>query len=335
MFQALRLTEWILIHGVEVSDVASLMFYLSISFLPIIFPMSLLFSILLSYGRLSQDSEITAFRSIGLSMGSLLSPALVFGLAVGLISAHVSFELAPWGNRQFELLIHKLGSSKATVTINEGKFSEGFFDLVVYANKVDSQQNVLNQVFIYDERNARAPITIIADKGQIIQRDTDSAKIASLRLIDGSIFRTTEGRHTRVEFSIYDIILNNPVERSVKEKSLQSLTLDEIRRLSKDQTVDSEKRWQVRSEFHKRWSLALSCVLFAALGVGLGTQNNRRAGKSNGFVLSLGVLVGYWVLFAVADSVNRSKALGAGHALWIPSLFFMALAFVTLRKVWR
>lgn len=335
MFQALRLTEWVLIHGVELSSISEMMFYLSISFLPIIFPMSLLFSILLTYGRLSQDAEITAFKSIGLSMNSLLAPALAFGLAVCLLSAHTSFELAPWGNRQFELLIHKLGSSKASVTINEGKFSEGFFNLVVYANEVDSKQGVLKNVFIYDERNENAPVTIIADKGQILQRDTQDAKIASLRLIDGAIHRTSGERHTKVEFSVYDIILNNPVERSVKEKSIQSLTLDEMRRLVKDESTETNKKWQIQTEFHKRWSLAVGCLLFAGLGVGLGTNTNRRAGTSNGFIMSLGVVVLYWILFAVGDSMNRSRILGAGHAIWIPSLLFLGLAIWSLKRVWR
>ena len=39
--------------------------YLSISFLPAILPMALLFAVLMSYGRLSADSEITALRASG------------------------------------------------------------------------------------------------------------------------------------------------------------------------------------------------------------------------------------------------------------------------------
>ncbi|HVK62098.1 MAG TPA: LptF/LptG family permease, partial [Bdellovibrionales bacterium] len=60
MFQALRLTEFVLIHGVQVTTIVQMMGYLSTSFLPILFPMSLLFTVLLTYSRLSADSEIVA-----------------------------------------------------------------------------------------------------------------------------------------------------------------------------------------------------------------------------------------------------------------------------------
>lgn len=42
MFQALRLTEFVLVHGVALRTVGEIMLYLSVSFLPVIFPMSLL-----------------------------------------------------------------------------------------------------------------------------------------------------------------------------------------------------------------------------------------------------------------------------------------------------
>ena len=60
-FQALRLTDYILIHGVKVLSVVEMMGFLSTSFLPILFPMSLLFAVVLTYGRLSADAEIVAF----------------------------------------------------------------------------------------------------------------------------------------------------------------------------------------------------------------------------------------------------------------------------------
>ena len=42
MFQVLRLTEFALIHGVEWQTLAQIIIYITISMLPILFPMSLL-----------------------------------------------------------------------------------------------------------------------------------------------------------------------------------------------------------------------------------------------------------------------------------------------------
>src|ERR1700722_9180435 len=165
LFQALRLTEFILIHGVKVETILRMMMYVSISMLPVILPMSLLFSVLLTYTRLSQDSEIVALKSVGLSMRELAFPALLLAVVGCILSAETSFFLGPWGNRQFEVLIHDLSRQKMGASIKEGVFSEGFFDLVVYANKVDSKIGKLQDVFIYDERDPKAPVTIIAREG--------------------------------------------------------------------------------------------------------------------------------------------------------------------------
>lgn len=335
MFQALRLTEFVLIHGLGLSTVTEMMFYLSISFLPIIFPMSLLFSVLLTYGRLSQDSEIVAFRSIGLGMTTLLAPAFLFSLVVAVFSAQISFQIAPWGNRQFELLIHESNAAKVALNIKEKTFTEGLPNLVLYANEVNSNQGLLKDVFIYDERNPSAPLTIVADKGQILEKKLEQYNVASLRLIDGSIHKMTELRHTKLEFSAYDIIFSSPTNQSERSKSVQSLTLEEMKRILSNAKEEPKKLKEVGSEFHKRWTLAYACMLFGVLGVSLGTTTNRRAGRSSGFITSLMVLVSYWILFAAFDGLNKSSSMAPWIWLWAPSLLFTIFSIWSIRKVWR
>ena len=223
MFQALRLTEFVLIHGVGLRTILQIMLYLSVSFLPVILPMSMLFSVLLTYSRLSNDSEIVAFKSIGLSMGQLTIPALILAVAATLMSAQTSFYLGPWGNRRFEVLVNELGQQKVGATIKEGVFSEGFFDLVVYANKVDSKAGLLTDVFIFDERDAKAPVTIIAKEGQIVKEKNSAGQSAMLRLNAGNIHRTHQTTYTKVDFATYDINLFDPHSFSEKKKSPPSI----------------------------------------------------------------------------------------------------------------
>ncbi|GIS42331.1 MAG: hypothetical protein Ct9H90mP15_03710 [Candidatus Neomarinimicrobiota bacterium] len=48
-------------------------------------PMSLLISTVMTYGRMSQDNEITALKAAGVSVSSIIKPAVFFGGFVGLI----------------------------------------------------------------------------------------------------------------------------------------------------------------------------------------------------------------------------------------------------------
>src|SRR5690606_31331339 len=97
-------------------------------------------------------SEIIAMRAVGLSMSTLLLPAVVLSLLESWASAQTSLSVAPWGNRQFEVLVHNLGSQKAAGVIRAGTFSEGFFQgLVIYAGNADAKSGLLEEIFIYDE----------------------------------------------------------------------------------------------------------------------------------------------------------------------------------------
>jgi lipopolysaccharide export system permease protein len=337
MFQALRLTEFVLVHGVKLSTVALMMAYMSTSFLPILFPMSLLFAVLLTYSRLSADSEVVAFRSVGLSMSAIVAPAIILSLLIGALSLQTSYHIAPWGNRQFEVLVTKLGATKPGVTIKEGTFSEGFFDLVVYANKVDSKKGKLSQVFIFDERNPGTPLTVIAREGVLMyKQDAEQAgNSAALRLIDGDIHRTSEGRHTKIDFSTYDIFLSDPATQESHNKSPQSLTIEELGTVLKDTKLETDQRLEFETEYHKRTAIAFACILFALIGVGLGTTANRRNVKSGGMVICLSLIVAYYVIFVVAEGAARKGQLPPLAAMWLANLLFSIAAVWSLRRAWR
>ncbi len=334
-FQALRLTEFVLVHGVKLTTVIEMMGYLSTAFLPILFPMSLLLTVLLTYGRLSADAEVVAFRAIGLNTGYIIAPAMIMSVLVSILSLQTSYHIAPWGNRQFELLISKLGSMKPGVAIKEGTFSEGFFDLVVYANKVDSTDGHLEQVFIFDERNQAAPVTVIAKQGAIMQDKDMPGHSASLRLMDGDIHRGSDGRHTKIDFSTYDIFLSDPHKEEATGKSPPSMTIEELNEKLGAPGNTADHILELKTEREKRTALGFACVLFAAIGAGIGTVSNRRNVKSGGTVIALGLIVAYYILYVACESLARKGTVTPWMAMWLPNALFTLAAGWSLRRAWR
>lgn len=333
MAQALRYTEFVLIHGVGLDVIGKIMGFLSISFLPALLPMSLLFAILLTYGRLSNDSEIVALKASGVSMLSISIPAIFMGVVVSIVSAQTSFYLAPWGNRQFEILVTDIGQRKTSIVIREGTFSEGFFDKVVYAKKVNPETNELTDVFIYDETQGDSPISIIARRGHIIQDDSRPNSIL-IRLFDGEIHRKAEA-HTKIKFETYDIQMADPVSKEVREKSGPSLTIEEIQYILKNADLADEQIRSLQSEFHKRWALSLVCIIFALIGVALGTNTNRRNQKSNSIVQCLLVVVSYWIFYVTFEGLGRSGQLPVILAAWIPNFVFLVFAIFKMKQIWN
>lgn len=332
MFQALRLTEFALVHGVGLKVIGEIMGYLSISFLPALLPMALLFSVLLAYGRLSSDSEVIAMKACGLSQASLTIPAVIISVLVAIFSAQTSFNIGPWGNRQFEVLIDELGRTKAGATLREGSFSEGFFNLVVYANEVNSKTGALKKVFIYDE-NQDIPMAVIAKKGQLVQDPDRPGHNALLRLQDGNIHRKSD-THTKINFNSYDIHLEEPIRGGIADKSNQSFTLEEIKNKLNDANLKPDEKRTFETEYHKRWAISGVCIIFALLGVGLGTVTNKRSAKSSGLIVCLGLIIFYWILYVSCEGLARSGKLPPAIAIWIPNSLYLIFALKSLRSVW-
>ncbi len=334
MFQALRLTDLFISHGIKASVVLKIMGYMSISFLPMLFPMSLLFAVLMTYNRLSQDSEIVAFKSAGVHTSSLILPALVFAAVISLLSSQTSFYLAPWGNRQFEVLINKLSNTKVAASIKEGTFSTEFFDLVVYANKVESKSGALVDLFIYDERNPKAPLTIIAPTGEIIPDQTHPGHSVLLRLFKGQIHRNAES-HTIINFDLHEVLLNDPIRLEERKKSASSLTLSELNMLRFNTDATPQEKLNYTIEFHKRSALAMGCMVFCFIGIGFGIVTNRRSGKASGFILSVLFIILYWVVYIGFESTVRSGFLPPWIGIWLPNILLSAFGLFRLKKVWN
>lgn len=334
MAQALRLTEFVLVHGISIETVVEMMGYLSVSFLPAILPMSLLFSVILTYGRLSQDSEIVALKAVGYSQAALTAPALAISILVAFLSAQTSFNIAPWGNRQFEVLVTKLSQTRAGATLKEGTFSEGFFDLVIYANKVNSETGDIEKVFIYDARSSDIPLTLISKSGQIIQDPKQPGHSVVLQLKDGDIHRKGE-THTKIKFGTFEVKLSDPVKEELRAKTPPSLTLREISDQLKFNQLNDDDRRILKIEWHKRWAISIACLIFGLLGVGLGTQANRRSQKTGGLVLSLGVIVSYWILYVSLEGMARGNQIPVAIALWTPNIAFAAFAYYRLKLIWN
>lgn len=331
MFQALRLTEFVLVHGIKLSFLFDIMGYMSISFLPMILPMSLLFAVLMTYNRLSHDSEITALKGAGYHGNTLIMPAVALALLVSLFSAQTAFYVAPWGNRQFELLITHLGNTKAAASIKEGTFSEGFFDMVIYANKVNSEEGLLQDMFIYDDKNPKSPLTIIAPQGHIIPDLDNPGHSVLLRLFNGQIHRRGQV-HTVVNFESYDVLLNDPIKFEERKKSPPSLNYPELQeRINDTQAKDSDKV-AFKVEFHKRFALAAACLIFGLVGVAFGIQNERRSGKSSGFVISVGFIVGYFVLYIACEGLSRNQTLPSFAGPWLANIIFAIVSFRKIKK---
>jgi len=68
MFQCLRLAEFFIIQRASGILLLRICFFMLITFLPVALPLSFLIAILITFGRLSADSELVAMKASGISL---------------------------------------------------------------------------------------------------------------------------------------------------------------------------------------------------------------------------------------------------------------------------
>lgn len=345
MFQLIRLSDFLVVHSVAPDIIFRLLGYLILSFFPVVLPIAFLLAVLVGFGRLSSDAEITAMRAAGVSIYSFLLPVGFIGVLVFLATLMLNLYLVPWGNYMFRYEVFRISNTKAIATIHEGTFTEGFFDLVVYADKVESSTNDLKKVFIFDEQKGKTPVTIVSKRGKIFdnQRDEEGTPGLLLRLFDGALYRfdKTKLLYEYVEFLTYDIFLKIETAKVggvEKPKTMSFETLkSRIKYLQRFPELSPHAQvefLQLQVEFWKRYALSFSSLIFAIMGVAFGVIRVRTV-RSNSVMICLLVLLIYWVIYSVGVRLSEQGKVPAFMGMWFANILLLVVSLFTLKRVAR
>ncbi len=323
MDKILKLIDLIVTRGVHLSQIFMLLLFISPSFLIFTIPVSVLSAILLSFGRLSGDSEITAFKASGISLYQLYLPVLLFSVATYLLTSFLVIYGLPWGNRGFKATLYLLAQTKVDVEIKERVFNDAFDGFVIYVDKIPIQGNKMEGILIYDERDKEKMNTIFAREGYLVNHPKSQEII--LRLLSGDIHRFEPKTNTyqKVQFDTYDLRLELAKTLMAMGKKLRDheMSIDDIReKIEKKKSLGQDTTPQ-EVELHKRYALPFSCLVFGLIGVPLGIQP-RRSGRSYGFVLSLLILLAYYISLSASEMFALKKTIPPLWAGWSPNFLF-------------
>ena len=333
MDKILKLIELIVNRGGSLSDVLMLFLFISPSFLIITIPVAVLLGTLLTFGRLSSDSEITAFKASGMSLYQLFFPISIFALATFLLTSFLVFYGLPWGNRGFKATLYRLAQSKADIEIKERVFNDAFSGLVVYVDRVPLQGNHMEGILIYDQREKGKSHTILAKEGFVIN-NPESQEII-LRLRNGDIHRFEPEAHTfqKIKFDTYDLKLELAKTFALIQKKLKDreMSIDDIQQKMEEVKKTGMDTTSYEVELHKRYAIPFTCIVFAIIGVPLGIQPHR-SGRSYGFILSILILLAFYVSLTASEILAMRKIMPAYLVGWIPNLLFSGLGVYLLVK---
>ncbi len=294
-------------------------------------PMAAMMGVIFAFTRLSNDLEILALKTCGLSVYSLVPPVIIVSVVISIITAYFSIAVRPASEGAIKQLFFQLTKEKIDKGIKERKFTAALGDLVVYVEDIDRKTNNWSNVWVSDMRGGDVPIITMASSGKM-STNLDSMMVTIL-LYDGSMHRASDTRSQTVTFKNYKVEI--PIRLSANKyiiKGNAALTMSELLEKANSFPPDSKERKKVLTKFYERIILPFGCLVISLLALPLGLQ----AGPGRpayGIPLGLASFIFYYVFYTMGKTMAEDSSLPVWLAMWIPNVIFSVLAVVSIVRV--
>ena len=212
--------------GISIGVVFKFLIYNSAWIISLAIPMAVLIAVLMSFGRLSSDNEITAFKASGISLEKLMAPAIMFGVLVFLIITPFNLWILPEMNHNVRKLSLEISRNRPDVEFNE-QLLNNLADKIIYVG--DRRSNTSFDDIIIFDKSQKNHTTIISDYGSF--ESLQDGIIISL--INGSIHESiSSSEYRKTYFDNYKIAIpfdqieynrTNNLIRQERELNFQAL----------------------------------------------------------------------------------------------------------------
>jgi len=335
LFQMLRMAEELIVNNAPFGLVMKLLWTLIVNFLPLGLPIAFLVGVLFAFSRLSGDSELVAMKSGGLSLWSISKPVFFLSSIVALISLFLNLNWAPWSEVAMRNTLIKIGNRRFASAINEGTFTTGFFNLLLYTEKVNHRAGRMEKVFIYDERDSKHPMTVIAKTGELIrvQSSDDDLGGVVMQLQDGSIHQSDvdASSYNKADFNTYQIFFDIPDTTGKFSYKPRMFNSHELLTKLNAPGVQPKQKLEYQTEYWRRISIAMVPLLFVFLGMGFGTVRTRGA-RFGVLLIAFVTMAIYWQIQVSAIWLGEKGVLPPWLAMQVPNLLVALVGGWSFRR---
>jgi LPS export ABC transporter permease LptF/LPS export ABC transporter permease LptG len=321
-------------HGVMP---ASFVYGLALALLPTVFvftiPMAVLSGTIIGLGRMASDSELVAMRAAGVSTWRMLWPALALGLLATGASAELNLKEAPRAQQQLKSVAIRSALYKLDSPVEPRTFTTDLPGYVIYVRDGDKSNGQWGRVFIQTQNSDRASLLVTARAGRI-----DSSSEKSELVLQDAMQTTLPGAESRDQSFVVERLdllrivfptgRGSLLARLQKEDSSpEQMSWGELRQ-AMAQSSSPEQR-EAAMIFHKRLAFSLTPFVFSLFGAALALRM-RRGSRGFGVLMSLLVLLVYYLLTLGGDQMARAGSLPPIVGAWLSTVLTLAMGIVLL-----
>ena len=312
------------------------------SFIVLSFPMATLLASLLTYSKLSSNSELKALRAIGISIYRIILPSLLLALVMTGLTFIFNNNIVPYSNSKAEFVLRSsLGKSisieegediiysrKGNITDFDNNKVSHSLTHIFYAK--DYKDGFMNQVKVLDLSKYGYTQILTAEKAFW------DPSIKKWDLLNGKLVVFSEkGDSTITKFNSYLYPFNTgPIKIASIPKDANDMTLAEAKKalqIYKDTSnIKEVRRLQVRIQ--EKFTLPMSCLVFSLIGSSLASIPNSRSNRSQGFGISIILILFYYILSFTFSSLGVKGSISYISAAWSPVFISTIIGIMLMRR---
>lgn len=291
-------------------------------------PLSLFLGILLAYGRVYADSEMTVLHACGVSEWYVVRVTLVLSLITAIFTGLFTLYLSPMASEYEYQVKEKLAADSGLSALVAGRFQKtGNKKAVVFVHDKSRPDNNLNKVFVAqlpdEEGSTKSVINsslVYAAIGKVEEEDSGSQRLI---LENGTRYQrdAQRGEFRSVAFDKYYIQIQDQKVEHKRRKISAVPTQD----LLGDTTPDSQ------AAIHWRIAFPLGCIILTLVAVPLSVVNPRQ-GKFAKLLPALLLFLAYFLLLTAFRSGVEGEAIPFYLGLWPVHVMTLILGISLLMR---
>jgi lipopolysaccharide export system permease protein len=291
-----------------------------------IVPVCILLTVLITFGLMNKNNEITALKSSGLSVYILLRPVLVIGVAATIGLFLLAEVIVPVtvskANKIWRQEVKKkplLASRQKNIWI-KGKRS------IYFISYFNPRKNTISGISLnYFDADFKLIKRIEARQGTYENGHWQCSGIMEQLL-------GQNGQDYRVAFydqRLFDLDLSPQDLKRVVKRS-EEMNVAELFAYIQDVEADGYDATIYRVDFHAKFAIPFVCIIMCIMATSVAVKRRIREGISISIAYGIGIIFLYGVAFSFCISIGYGGVLPPMVAAWITSLIFLCLGLINL-----
>lgn len=317
------MVDLIINKGVPMWAVLKLMLYKLPSLLVLTFPVSTLFGTAMALGRLSKDNELTALRTSGVTIFRIAAPILIVSVLVSILSFVTNEKIVPHANYVSNNIIRQIIYKQPLPEVKENVFFKDAHNRYYYARRVNMKNKSMEGVMVYEITDEKFPRVILADSANFTGRIWE-LKSGVVHKYDEKGYLNYEAAFSQMKLNVSEDVLSFTEQKTHMDMDRRELT-EMIKILEKGGMSTNA----LRTELFMRYSIPLTCFVFALIGVPF-SLSSPRSGQTWGVVVTIVFMFTFYVFASIFRSLGRGGLLPPTLAAFTPQATFAAIGMVML-----